>query len=63
LGFKFRSSPYAGETLSRCRNNRNHTARFDASAEHETVSLISNLNNENGQTIGRLEVLLNSESG
>jgi sigma-B regulation protein RsbU (phosphoserine phosphatase) len=33
--------------------------RYDASAEHETVSLISDLNDENGQTIGRLEVLLN----
>lgn len=33
--------------------------RYDASAEHETVSLISDLNDETGQTIGRLEVLLN----
>ena len=33
--------------------------RYDASAEHETVSLISDLNDESGQTIGRLEVLLN----
>ena len=33
--------------------------RYDASAEHETVSLISDLNDENGQTIGRLEVSLN----
>ena len=33
--------------------------RYDASAEHETVSLISDLNDETGQTIGRLEVFLN----
>jgi sigma-B regulation protein RsbU (phosphoserine phosphatase) len=33
--------------------------RYDASAERETVSLLSNLNDESGQTIGRLEVLLN----
>jgi sigma-B regulation protein RsbU (phosphoserine phosphatase) len=32
---------------------------YDASAEHETVSLISDLNDESGQTVGRLEVLLN----
>jgi sigma-B regulation protein RsbU (phosphoserine phosphatase) len=51
----------------RMRMRRFHSARiteitpprYDASAEHETVSLISNLNDEIGQTIGRLEVLLN----
>ena len=31
---------------------------YNASVEHETVSLISDLNDESGQTIGRLEVLL-----
>ena len=33
--------------------------RYDASVENETVSLISDLNDESGQAIGRLEVLLN----
>jgi adenylate cyclase len=33
--------------------------RYDELAENETVSLISELNDESGQTIGRLEVLLN----
>jgi len=33
--------------------------RYDASAEGKTVSLLSDLNDENSQTIGRLEVLLN----
>ena len=33
--------------------------RYDASIENETVSLISDLNDENGKSIGRLEVLLN----
>jgi sigma-B regulation protein RsbU (phosphoserine phosphatase) len=50
----------------RLRMRRFHGARiteitppiYDASVEHETVSLISDLNDESGQTIGRLEVLL-----
>lgn len=33
--------------------------RYDELVENETVSLISELNDESGQTIGRLEVLLN----
>ncbi len=33
--------------------------RYDASIENETVSLISDLNDESGKSIGRLEVLLN----
>ena len=33
--------------------------RYDELVENETVSLISELNNESGQAIGRLEVLLN----
>jgi sigma-B regulation protein RsbU (phosphoserine phosphatase) len=32
--------------------------RFNDSINHETVSLISDLNDENGQSIGRLEVVL-----
>jgi sigma-B regulation protein RsbU (phosphoserine phosphatase) len=32
--------------------------RYDSLIEHETVSLISELNDESGQTIGRLEVVL-----
>ena len=53
----------------RLRMRRFHGARineitppvYDASVEHETVSLISDLNDESGQTIGRLEVLLKFE--
>jgi sigma-B regulation protein RsbU (phosphoserine phosphatase) len=33
--------------------------RFDEVINHETVSLISDLNDENGQAIGRLEVVIN----
>ncbi len=55
------------EDGGRRRMRRFHGARiseitapiYDASIEHETVSLISDLNNEGGQTIGRLEVLVN----
>lgn len=32
--------------------------RFDDTINHETVSLISDLNGENGQSVGRLEVVL-----
>ena len=32
--------------------------RYDDAINHETVSLISDLNDENGQTVGRLEVVL-----
>jgi len=32
--------------------------RYDESINHETVSLISDLNDENGQSVGRLEVVL-----
>ena len=32
--------------------------RFDEAINHETVSLISDLNNEQGQSVGRLEVVL-----
>ncbi|MDH3955064.1 MAG: SpoIIE family protein phosphatase [Desulfobacteraceae bacterium] len=32
--------------------------RYDDAVEHETVSLISDLNNETGQTVGQLEVVL-----
>ena len=32
--------------------------RFDDTINHETVSLISDLNDENGQSVGRLEVVL-----
>jgi sigma-B regulation protein RsbU (phosphoserine phosphatase) len=33
--------------------------RFDEAIDHETVSLISDLNDENGQTICRLEIVIN----
>lgn len=33
--------------------------RFDEAIDHETVSLISDRNDEKGQTIGRLEVVIN----
>jgi sigma-B regulation protein RsbU (phosphoserine phosphatase) len=33
--------------------------RYDDAIDHETVSLISDLNDETGQSIGRLEVVLN----
>ena len=33
--------------------------KYDASAEHQTIAIISNLNDENGNAVGRLEVLLN----
>jgi sigma-B regulation protein RsbU (phosphoserine phosphatase) len=33
--------------------------RYDSLIEHKTVSLLSDLNDENGQTVGRLEVLIN----
>lgn len=32
--------------------------RYDDASDHETVSLISDFNDENGQTVGRLEVVL-----
>jgi hypothetical protein len=32
--------------------------RFDVASDHETVSLISDLNDETGKSIGRLEVVL-----
>jgi sigma-B regulation protein RsbU (phosphoserine phosphatase) len=35
--------------------------RFDEDSDHETVSLISDLNNAAGKSIGRLEVVLNFE--
>jgi len=35
--------------------------RFDDASDHETVSLISDLNDEAGQSIGRLEVVLDFE--
>jgi len=33
--------------------------RYDDKINHETVSLVSDLNDENGQSVGRLEVVLN----
>lgn len=35
--------------------------RYDHKINHETVSLVSDLNDENGQSIGRLEVVLDFE--
>ncbi|MBT8364732.1 MAG: SpoIIE family protein phosphatase [Deltaproteobacteria bacterium] len=66
-----RGRMFAGQPLGRAdrpmRMRRFHSARireitpprFNDTIDHETVSLISDLNDENGQSVGRLEVVLN----